>query len=60
MPPELKSYWQLMAARGRKVRFLQGCQLWETADAPADGPTPMYIQAALKGLRAFFFKEHMK
>lgn len=29
--PPAESYWQMMAARGRIVCFLQGCDLWQIA-----------------------------
>lgn len=54
MPPIVEELLAIDGCQGRKGRFLQGHKLWETVNAPAGGPTPMYIQVALKGFRDAF------
>lgn len=39
-----------MAAGGGRVSFLRVCGLREAAHSPAEGPTPIYMQAEQSGL----------
>jgi hypothetical protein len=45
--PQLISYWQLTASRGRKVRFLQECDPWSVAHAPVNNPWTIFMRTAL-------------
>lgn len=38
---------QLMAARGRRVSFLQSCDPWEATHAPVEDSTPAHVLVAL-------------
>lgn len=45
--PELRRFWQVMAAEGRRVSVLQQCDPCQVAHGPVDIPTAMHIETAL-------------